>query len=84
MDIILLHELGHFTAQQKFEGYDRGKALAELREKFPPAIINFEYFKLPDEKAATGWAINWLSDPEHRKIAKAFEKKFFACFANGG
>ena len=79
--ISLLHELGHFTAQQEFEGYDRGRALAELREKFPPATINFEYFKLPDEKTATDWAINWLSDPEHRKIAKAFEKKFFACFA---
>lgn len=79
--ISLLHELGHFSAQQEFEGYDREEALTELRKNYPRETINFEYFKLPDEKAATDWAINWLSDPEHRKIAKAFEKKFFACFA---
>lgn len=42
--------------------------------------IENEYFQMPDETAATEWAINWLSNPENRKKAKAFEKKFFACF----
>ena len=42
--------------------------------------MNYAYFTLPDETAATEWAINWLSDAENRKKAKAFEKKFFACF----
>ena len=48
------------------------------------ATINFEYFKLPDEKAATDWAIEWLSHPENRRKAKEFEKKFFACFKTRG
>jgi O-antigen/teichoic acid export membrane protein len=38
------------------------------------------YFLLPDEMSATDWAVEWLQDAEHRRIAKAFEKKFFACF----
>jgi hypothetical protein len=82
--ISILHEIGHMNAQQEFEGYDRVKALIELRENFPRATINFEYFKLPDEKAATDWAIEWLSHPENRRKAKAFEKKFFECFKKRG
>ena len=78
--ITILHELGHLKAQQKFDNYNRASALRELKENFPRETINFEYFKLPDEKAATDWAIEWLSYPENRKTAKAFEKKFFECF----
>jgi|GEM_PF-4410563 len=76
----ILHELGHLHAQQDFEGYDREIAIQELRKNFPPAIRNLVYFKLPDEMAATDWAIEWLSNAENRKIAKRFEKKFFECF----
>ena len=78
--ITILHEIGHMNAQQEFEGYNRAQAIQELEKNFPLETINFEYFKLPDEKAATDWAIEWLQDAEHRRIAKAFEKKFFACF----
>ena len=78
--ITILHELGHMNAQQSFEGYNRIEAIEELRKNFPRETINFEYFKLPDEKAATDWAIEWLSHPENRRKAKEFEKKFFACF----
>ena len=78
--ITILHEIGHLRAQQKFDGYNRVEAIKELEKNFPRETINFEYFKLPDEKAATDWAIEWLQDAEHRRIAKAFEKKFFACF----
>lgn len=79
--LTILHELGHMNAQQEFEGYDRETAIKELEKNFPKETINFEYFKLPDEKAATDWAIEWLSHPENRKKAKAFEKKFFDCFS---
>lgn len=77
----LLHELGHFqTATLDFEDYDR-----EIELKFigtlPRCLTNLFYFLLPDEQAATDWAIEWLKDPENRKKAKAFEKKFFSCFA---
>lgn len=78
--LAILHELGHFHSQQNFEGYDRELVLEEIRKNLAPQFINFAYFKLPDEKAATDWAIEWLSHPENRKIAKRFEKKFFECF----
>ena len=81
--ITLLHELGHFSSQQEFDGYDRVEGLRKVRE-LAPYFRNFAYFQLPDEKSATDWAIEWLNDPEHRKIAKAFEKKFFACFKKRG
>ena len=78
--ITILHEIGHMNAQQDFEGYSRIEAIRELKNNFPRETINFEYFKLPDEKSATDWAIEWLSHPENRRKAKEFEKKFFACF----
>lgn len=79
--ITLLHELGHIHSQQEFDGYDRAAAIRDLQERYTKKVINFEYFKLPDEMAATNWAIEWLSNAENRKIAKAFEKEFFKCFA---
>ena len=82
--ITILHEIGHMNAQQSFEGYNRIEAIKELIKNFPRETINFEYFKLPDEKAATDWAIEWLSHPENRRKAKEFEKKFFACFKKRG
>lgn len=78
--LVLLHELGHFEAFEEIEGYDRVKAIKELEKTYPREIINFAYFNLPDETAATEWAIEWLQNVNNRKIAKDFEKKFFACF----
>ena len=85
--IYLLHELGHCYTEDDVEEvepeYDReealmmGQFLCSTKEEWNDWYYNF----MVDEKLATEWAINWLSDPEHRKIAKAFEKKFFACFA---
>ena len=82
--ITILHEIGHMNAQQNFEGYNRIEAIRELKNNFSRETINFEYFKLPDEKSATDWAIEWLSHPENRRKAKEFEKKFFACFKKRG
>jgi hypothetical protein len=76
--LALLHELGHLSVEFN-EDYDRELALAEIKS-LPREEINFAYFRLPDETAATDWAIEWLQIAENRKLAKAFEKKFFACF----
>ena len=78
--ISLLHELGHFSTEQEIEGYDRQVELEFLRKYIPRELINYAYFMLPDEMAATLWAVEWLKNAENRKLAKAFEKKFFACF----
>ena len=79
----LLHELGHICTDDKVTGWDALKRQAkriEIRQQYRTRReINFAYFQLPDEMAATNWAIEWLQDPEHRRMAKAFEKKFFAC-----
>lgn len=78
--LALLHELGHFyTCDNDFGDYNREQELVWINE-LPPQYVNKVYFLLPDEVAATDWAIKWLSDPENRKIAKAFEKQFFTCF----
>lgn len=81
----LLHELGHFETadeiRKTFTTADRFFMMIENREKYKDCVsLNNAYFQMPDETAATEWAIKWLSNPENRKIAKAFEKKFFACF----
>lgn len=81
----LLHELGHFETSDEvrktFNFFDRELAMMAIHNKYHDLkSVNYAYFTLPDETAATEWAINWLSDAENRKKAKAFEKKFFACF----
>ena len=77
----LLHELGHLeTTWYDFGDYDRDAEYAKILT-LPTNQINHEYFKLPDEYAATEWAIEWLSKKENRIVAKQFERAFFACFA---
>lgn len=60
-----------------------GFALFDETDKlFKQAIFetNELYRQMPDEHAATDWAIQWLENADNRKIAKKFEKKFFSCF----
>jgi len=74
---ILLHELGHtYTYNQIIELYGE----QEMERLYANAETQEDYIHVPTEWVATQWAINWLADPEHRKIAKAFEKEFWACF----
>ena len=83
--ISLLHELGHletndavreyFPIHTRYLAIKGAEAIASNYKE-----LNFIYFDLPDEKAATEWAIEWLSDAENRKITKKFEKEFFKCF----
>ena len=79
--IILLHELGHASSVQEFEGYSRTESMLDILNTANSAEeANERYFKLPDEVSASEWAMDWLSIPENRKIAKRFEKKFFSCY----
>lgn len=87
--LTLLHELGHQeTNVGVWSVQDRNTAEAKLAERFEKGEINkhqlqIEYFRFPDETLATNWAIEWLKDAEHRKIAKIFEKEFFKCVKRG-
>lgn len=82
-----LHELGHYYTRydvpSNYEhNYELYKRMRDHRAEFmaSPAEWNTKYyFSLPDEALATNWANEWLKDAEHRKIAKAFERQFFAC-----
>ena len=66
--ISILHEIGHHFHREEyiFCDYDEYENATD-----------FDHFKLPCEMVATDWAIEWLQDPFHRKIAKAFEHEFF-------
>lgn len=68
--LVILHELGHWATRFDFSWEDD----EELREL---AYDMDRYLLLPSEQLATDWAIDWLKDPEHRKLAKQFEKQFF-------
>lgn len=81
--LTLLHELGHNeTFDLLPDSYDRLRAVIKIALKHKKNLdkcIDL-YFNLPDEYLATQWAIDWLQDPEHQKIAKRFERKFFAAW----
>ena len=80
--IALLHEIGHHACGEcEYEDYDREEELKFIRT-LPYEMRNLFYFLLPDEMDATNWAIEWLQNPNNRKIAKQFEKKFFNLMKN--
>ena len=86
--LALLHELGHFETcydcDEQYPDWNRSEARKELHKKYKPTNdlynANQEYFTWPDERLATEWAANWLTDANNRKLAKAFEIKFASCF----
>lgn len=65
----ILHEIGHHFNREEFIFMTNVKEYNEAE--------GLDHFKFPCERVATDWAIAWLQDPTHRKIAKAFEKDFF-------
>ena len=80
----LLHEVGHtmtkaFVPSMKDE-IDRYNEAVEKTDDMKE--VNRLYFALTDEHMATDWAIDWLQNSDNRKMAKAFEKEFFKCFAS--
>ena len=83
--ISLLHELGHLETNDKirknFPMVMRELTMIGIESKADSyESLNHYYFIMPDEKAATEWAIKWLSKKKNRKVAKKFEKEFFKCF----
>ena len=83
--ISLLHELGHIETNDRIRpsfSIDEREATIDSwdNKTLSYKALNHLYFMLPDEKAATEWAVQWLSKSKNRKIAKKFEKKFFALF----
>lgn len=85
--LVLLHELGHIeTEHRNYSVQERNAEENRIRTLYYNREIDYDtlqtlYFNIPQEHDATDWAIEWLKDPAHRKIAKKFEKKFFTCFA---
>ena len=64
----ILHEIGHHFHREEYifcdyEEYENARGV--------------DHFHLECEMVATNWAIEWLQNPAHRKIAKAFERAYF-------
>ena len=77
----LLHEMGHNVHRNKTFSYDRTEMMKKIeKEAQSEEDLHFGYFQLPDELAATKWAINWLKKKENRLLAKQFEKEYFEAF----
>ena len=76
---ILLHEFGHQMTYDKIIALYGEDTMDDLYKV--AGSNNARYLCVPAEFVATKWALDWLADPEHRKIAREFERKFWACFA---
>lgn len=84
--LVLLHELGHQkiknTMPSDYYPTKRNLNVFRIRQDYNEKRIDelkfhSMYMALPDEFAATQWAIDWLAAKENRQKAKKFEKKFF-------
>ena len=60
----ILHEVGHYFYPCEYLTTD---------PQLYDAATGDDHFKLPCEIVATNWAIEWLQNPMHRQMAKAFE-----------
>jgi hypothetical protein len=76
---ILLHEYGHQMTYDTIIALYGEDAMDNLYRE--AGSDNALYVSVPAEFVATQWAIKWLADAENRKIAREFERKFWACFA---
>ena len=68
--LTILHECGHWKTQDQIDIWNYGKKVARCKN-------NKDYFLMKEERIATDWAIQWLYEPENRKLAKEFERKYF-------
>ena len=76
--ISILHEVGHYRANDEIEGAifdfcmtEKNRISAEMQtaDEVRSKELEFEYFNLPDEIMATQWAVNYIkNNPEHIKI----------------
>lgn len=70
--LTILHEIGHHFNREIYLFYDDSNHVPIWVDGF-----DITHYSLPYEIAATDWAIKWLKNAEHRKLAKAFEKEYF-------
>ena len=70
--LAILHEIGHFKTQ-----YDGHAQITFWRNRNKVFNNQKKYMLQENERRATDWAIQWLYDPEHRRLAKQFEKEYF-------
>ena len=68
--LTILHECGHWKTQEQINIFTYNKRLSTCKN-------NHDYFLMKEERIATDWAIQWLYEPENRKLAKEFERKYF-------
>lgn len=76
---VLLHEFGHHMTYHTIIALYGEDEMTRLYHEAKGS--NEKYLHVPTEWVATQWAIKWLADADHRKIAREFEHKFWACFA---
>ena len=89
--ISILHEVGHYKANDEIEGAifdfclaEKNRISAEMQtaDEIRSKELEFEYFNLPDEIMATQWAVNYIKNNTERikimwhNIQKAL-KKFY-------
>ena len=65
----ILHEIGHHFHREEY---------IFMNLKKYNSAYGLDHLNLECEIVATNWAIEWLQDPEHRKMAKQFEREFFS------
>ena len=68
--LTILHECGHWRTQGQIDLFTYVRRRAKCKS-------NEDYSLLKEERIATDWAIQWLYEPENRKLAKEFERKYF-------
>jgi hypothetical protein len=68
--LTILHECGHWKTQEQIDIFTYGKRRARCK-------TSKDYYLMKEERIATDWAIQWLYEPEHRKLAKEFERRYF-------
>lgn len=88
LTFILLHEIGHHAEAKKYDPETEYTAdewmditfhcidISKTQEECEMHLQKY-YSETYNERLATDWAIDWISNAENRKKAKAFEKEFF-------
>lgn len=70
----LLHELGHHATQDDFDEEEMAR-IDKKRARVLKTKAQNPYYNLPDEMAATAWAVNYANT--HREEVLEFEDRIF-------
>ena len=77
--ISILHEVGHLrtlnTLKEFYPNYNRFFSILALESNYnTDSELNYHYMRLPDERLATTWALEWLTYERNANYAHRFEK----------